>query len=411
MELVIVLASLAVLVFAYFHVSMLDGSLVNVLTPAYAVFVPTNYLVEAIILFTSEPAGSTYAYFLSFSSYAVMYLMIAVGYSLKVRTVRLPMSAGATLGSSWIAWALLGLAILFYAPVLVEFRNILLEPRRIYEQTRSGYGLYFFTSTMLCHLATVCILFSRAGRLEKSLFIIFGLLFLYLHGSKAHVLTLFFILSLWWVYAERRSVSVLGFSVFVVLMGFLGLLLFLVTNPGLLLGSGILEGFVGYSDYTRNGMLAIDAGIGPTFGAMTLEQEFYTRVPRVIYPEKPNDFGGFQLAELFFPEAFNRGTGAPSFGYGVLFTDFHAGAIGVCAFLGFFSGVLMRIFVNNVRGGGSAGDFIMLLFGCGTSLIPISGILLLPENLVLAIFTNVLLVLLGQRQAARRSRSPKGNGG
>lgn len=393
MEIVVTAVSLAVVVLAYLHVSAIDRSFVNVLTPAYAVFIPANYLVELFWLSYSRPAGSTYAYLLSYGSYAALFVGVAIGYSMKVGRVRLPLSVRATEGSAAVAWMVLLVAWLLYLPVLVQFREHLGNPREIYELSRFGYGQYFFFSTMLCYFSVVLLLYSRAGIVQRLVFFLVALFFAYLHGSKHHMLMPFFILAVWFVYARGRTVSITGFLLFIFLVATLGVGLFMVTNPGVLMYHGV-DGLIGYSGYTHNGMLVIDAGTGPMFGSMSMEKEVFARTPRILFPDKPIHFGDLRLSAQFFPEETNMGTGAPAMGFGGLFADYGMAVPFLLLLLGFFKGILLRVFSNNVKSRGTPGDLIMLLFGAGIPLIPFSGVFLLPETIVLAVAANCLVSLV-----------------
>ena len=401
MEMLVVLASLIVVVLVYLYVSTLDGSFINVLTPTYAIFLPAYYLVDLAFLLENRPPGSLYAYILSYGSYTTLFVSMAFGYSMSARRVRLPLTAQSVNGPPIVAWGVFAAAWMLYLPMLIEFRAHLSNPREIYDLSRTGYGLNFFLSTTLCYFAIVLLLCSRAGTVHRILFFTLALIFEYLHGSKHHMLMPFFMLSIWWVYSRGRRISMLGFATFSSAMCALGLAAFLVTSPGVLTLYG-LDGVVGYSGYTRNGMLVIDSGIGPLFGSLSLEAELLSRIPRILYPDKPTIFGEVRLSEKFFPEEVHMGQGAPSMGFGRLFADYGAGVLPVLAFFGFLNGLLLRIFANNVRAGGSPGDLIMLLFGAGISMIPFADVILLPENLTLAVVANCLFAL-----ASRRS----GNGG
>jgi len=58
------------------------------------------------------------------------------------------------------------------------------------------------------------------------------------------------------------------------------------------------------------------------FGALTWENNVVSRIPRLLFPEKPYLFGGFRLADEYFPETVALGIGAPSFGSeGIVYAD------------------------------------------------------------------------------------------
>jgi hypothetical protein len=325
----------------------------------------------------------------------------ALGYTkTRVPTLRLPFASGAATGNGLAPYLVLGAAVMLYMPVLIEFRGALTNPREIYEQTRSGYGVYFFLSTTLCYLALVLLLFKRRlRRLELGLFSLLCTVFLWLHGSKGQMLLIVFILAIYWVYVRAKSLSLARFAVFGTVLTSLGVGLFLLTNPLLLVNSEGLQGISAYSDYTRNGMLVIDSDVGPLFGRLSLEQQIYSRIPRPLFPDKPNDFGVLYLAEHFFPAAFQKGAGAPAFSFGSELADFGVLALPLLLLESFFSGMLLNMFMTGLRRYRSPGDFVMVLFAAGLSLIPLAGAFMLPESLLLAIVVNILH---GMRLSPRR---------
>jgi hypothetical protein len=386
-----ILASLACLVATYVYVSVRERSYLNVLTPTFAILVPANYLLELYHLWLFGPSGSQFAYTLMYACYTATFVAFALGYvKTRVPALRLPFTAREATGSGLASYLVLAAAVALYWPVLSEFRGDLANPRHIYEQTRSGYGVYFFLSTTLCYVALVLLLFkSRLGRLELALFTLMCLVFLWLHGSKGQMLLVVFILAMYWVYVRAKRLSLVSFALFGAALVCVGAVLFLLTNPALLLDFEDLQGIAGYSDNTRNSMLVIDSDVGPLYGRLSLEEQIYSRMPRPLFPDKKNDFGALYLAEHFFPEAFQRGVGAPAFNFGVELADFGVLALPLLLLESFLGGMLLNMFMKSLRRHQGPGDFIMVLFASGLSMIPLSGGYLLPESLILAIAANI----------------------
>jgi hypothetical protein len=397
-----ILASLACVVATYVHVSVRERSYLNVLTPTIAFLVPANYMLELYHLWLFGPSGSRFAYVLMYACYMATFVAFAFGYiNTRVPALRLPFLVREASGGGLAPYLVLAVAVAVYWPVLSEFREQLATPRQIYEQTRSGYGVYYFVSTTLCYLALVLLLFkSRLGRFELALFTLMCLVFLWLHGSKGQMLLVVFILAMHWVYVRANRMSLGRFALFGTAMLFLGLGSFLLTNPGVLVDAEGLVGVAAYSDYTRNGLLLIDSDFGPMYGRLSLEQQIYSRVPRPLFPDKPNDYGDLYLAEHFFPDAFQRGAGAPAFSFGLELGDFGVLALPILLLESFLGGMLLAMFMKGLRRYHGPGYFILVLFGSGVSLIPLPGAYLLPEILVLAIAANILH---GMRVAPRRA--------
>jgi hypothetical protein len=404
-ELFCILASFVGVVATYVYVSVRERSYLNVLTPSFAFLVPANYLLELYHLYLYGPTASPFAYALMYACYTATFVTFALGYvKTRVPALRLPFTAREAAAGRLAPYLVLAAAVALYAPVLIEFRGLLNNPRQIYEQTRTGYGVYFFLSTTACYLALVLLLFKRRlGRVELALFSGTCLVFLWLHGSKGQMLLIVFIVAMYWAYLRGKRLSLVRFAVFGVVLGAIGVGLFMLTNPALLVNREGLQGVSAYSDYTRNGMLVIDSNVGPLYGKLSLEQQIYTRVPRPLFPDKPNDFGALYLAEHFFPTAFQAQSGAPAFSFGIEFADFGVLALPFVMLESFFGGMLLNVFMQGLRRHRGPGDFIMVLFAAGLPLIPLSGAFLLPESLILAIVANILS---GMRLAPRRAITP-----
>jgi hypothetical protein len=390
MPMFFIATSLLIVVTGYIAVSLREGSFLNVLTPSFAVFIPANYFADIFLVTVFGPTASTYAYFLNYLAYAAFFGLTTVGYMLAVPALRLPLaSTGQIRGSRLTAYLFLVLAIALYLPVLSQFRGDIFNPRAIYEQTRTGFGVNFFLSTMLCYFAIALFLFQKSSRLEFIVFITVCSLFLWMHGSKGHMLGIIFILAMYYVYVAKRRVSFIGIIAMAGGLILAVMLMFLLTTPGVLLDNGVMN-LVGYSEYTANSMTVIDSNLGPLCGQLTLEQQIYSRLPRLLDPNKPRDFGEFYLAERFFPAAYERGTGAPAFGFGAQFADFGPVTPLILGFFGLINGIIMKSFQNSLRRFEGPGEFILLLFAAGISLVPMVNVFLIPETLGLAIAANLL---------------------
>ncbi len=401
MELFYVLASLGVAFVSYTAVSLRERSFINVLTPLYAVFIPGNYLSDLYALWKIGPSASANAYFLNYLAYAAFLGMTTAGYLLAVPAFRLRLASNSLAPSSRVtSYIFLALAVALYAPVLIRFKGDIFNPRAIYEQTRVGFGVNFFLSATLCYVGLVLFLFQKSSRLEAICFSLACLLFTWLHGSKGHMLGVIMILTMYLVYVAKRRVSIVGLAVVGTGLLLSVTVMFLVTNPGILLNSGTAMNLVGYSSYTANSMMLIDSNVGPLDGQVTLEQQLYSRIPRVLDPHKPHDFGDFYLAKRFFPAEFEGEQGAPSFGFGQLFADYGVLAPLILAFAGLINGITMKSFVNSLKRFHGPGEFILLLFAAGIPLIPMSNAFLILETIGIALVANLLqrFRLLGPRR-------------
>jgi hypothetical protein len=387
-----ILGSLFLVVAAYVYVSFRERTFLNVLTPSVAFLVPADYLLEFYHLVLFGPSGSNFAYGLIYSCYAATFVAFAISYSvLRVPAMKLPFASPVGTGNGFIAYLTLAAAFALYAPVLVAFKSEILNPRLIYAQTRTGYGVYFFLSSTLCYVSVILLLFKKnLSKLHLSIFLLICLIFLWLHGSKNQMLLLIFIVSTYWVYVLNRRLSFGKFAGFALMLAPFGIGLFLLTNPLLVLGQQGLRGLASYSDYTRNGMLLIDSDFGPFYGKLTLEQEAYGRIPRVLMPSKPTDFGVLYLAEHFYPYEFIENEGAPAFSFGTMLADFGALALPLLVIENIVAGALLKMFVNGLRKYKDPGNFILVLFSAGLTIIPVSVNFVLFEALLVGVTANLL---------------------
>lgn len=387
-----IIASFVCVAATYMYVSLSEGSFVNVLTPALAFLVPADYLLECYHLWLFGPSASQFAYVLIYACYAATFMAFGLGYcNITLPALRLPFTGRPRGGNRVTPYLVLFVAIALYWPVISKFKGDLANPRLIYEQTRTGYGVYFFLSATLCYTALILLLFKRRlGTLELIGFTLVSLVFLWLHGSKNQILIVLFILATYWVYVRQKRVSLVKFAVFGTLLFAIGLGLFLITNPQIILDSQGLKGVAAYSDYTRNGMLVIDSDMGPLYGRLSLEQELYSRIPRPLFPEKPKDFGALYLAEHFYPDSFVNGQGAPAFSFGLAFADFGVLALPILLIENLLAGMLLKVFMTGLRRYNDPGNFTLVLFASGLTLIPVSASFVLPEATALAIIVNLL---------------------
>jgi hypothetical protein len=387
-----ILASFVCILAVYIWISISERSYFNVLTPWFVFLLPADYLLEFYHLLVFGPSASTFAYAYLYACYAATFLAFALGYTcFRTGALKLPLSTTNASGNGFAPYLVLACAIALYLPVLIQFRDQLANPRQIYEQTRTGYGVYSFSSTALCLMALVLLLFKRRlTGLELGIFSGICIAFLWLHGSKGPILSLLLILLMYLIYLRGRRISLTNFAVLGISLAVIGLGLFFITNPGLLLDSEGLEGISAYSDYTRNGMMVIDSDIAPHYGTLTLEQQIFSRIPRPLFPSKPNDFGSLYLAKHFFPEAFQQDSGAPAFSFGIEFADFGVLTLPVEFIFYLIGGILLRFFMTGLQRYRDPGSFILVLYCCGLPMIAVPGCFMLLETIVLASFVNLL---------------------
>jgi hypothetical protein len=370
--LLIISLALAIVLGCYALVAKVERNAVNVLTPVLFFQVPALFVAEAVFIFLFEPGGSAYAYLVCYSIYTVSIAGVALGYlyGRRIRVDRVFPAVSFSLHR--IDWWLLVIGLVVYLPIIIEYRNSLSNPRAIYEATRTGYGLNFFLSTVFINLAVIFNLFDfKKIDASQIIFYLTALVVVYLHGSKAQIVTLAFVTLYCFAfvrgsrYKYLRLLKVGGIAA----VGIVGLFAVTLSDDGS--GDGLLLNIVNYADYTRNSLLVIDDNtLSPQYGRLTLEGAVYSLVPRAIYPDKPENFGVFWLVERYFPERFTNNTGLPAFGIGTFYADFWLFAIPILLVTNFAVGVVMRILVRRLRRRPDVGEFTMLLLLMDLPLIP-----------------------------------------
>jgi hypothetical protein len=369
----------------YFVLSKHERSAINILTPSFVMTIPAFYFLPLVYFRLFGAEGSTYAHFYVYAALAVEVLAFVYAYTRTGnKVVRLPgLSSYSNFGL--VSLLCLSVGLLLYLPVLIQFREYILDPRQIYTRTRTGFGIQGFVSSTLAYVAVILILFSKHSKTSKVFTILLATGLLSLHGSKGQVLTVGLILLLYYVYALGRKVSFARSLVVYACTAIVVLLLFAATMSLGENAADALEAISKYSDYTRNAMLVIDSHYPLQYGRLTIESNTLGLVPRQLMPGKPKNFGTFALAEEFYPELFDEETGAPAFGVGTQYADFGSLAIVYVAVCGLLRGWLARVFVNRLKITHHPADFFMVAFLADISLFPIGTGWLLPEALLVAV--------------------------
>jgi hypothetical protein len=220
-----------------------------------------------------------------------------------------------------------------YLQSVFKFQYIL-DPRRLYEQTRDGYGNVYFTIGTFIRVAFFMNLFSSSKQLVKLFFGSVLFLLALITGSKSCPYSLgLYTVSYLLVFKYRNSLpkkmvlSLFGLSVpltFLLIRLSFGELgetpADLVSKVSQIVASYVNEGF-------NNTVLLIgtfDARFDSYFyGDLLLEDNLLTRVPRFLYPNKPYVFGSFRLSYEYFYTSTLANQGYATFGkFGALFADF-----------------------------------------------------------------------------------------
>jgi hypothetical protein len=398
--------SLLISLLAYRRLSKHEGTYINILTPSFLIAIPAYYLLPLLYLYLAGTNASSYAYWYVFATLAAENVAFVYAY---VRTgkkvIKLPFRSS-NRNFAVLSVTFLCLGTLTYLPLLLKFREYLLDPRQIYVQTRTGFGTEFFISSTLAFIAIIFILFSERSWVTKSIVTLGAFLLLSLHGSKAQALAVPLLLLLFWVYAKGLRIRPAFAAASLLLIAVFAVLLFAATMS--LEGSlgDALEEISSYSDYTRNAMLVIDSNLPLQYGRLTFEANTTAIVPRALSPHKPKNFGPFYLAEQFYPQSFDADQGAPAFGVGIQYADFGYLAIVYVILTSILKGWLARCFVNRLAFTKHPADFFMVAFLADIPLFPLGVGWLLPEAIAVTLVLRFLSTL-GAKKTYLEHLGPK----
>lgn len=200
------------------------------------------------------------------------------------------------------------------------FFNWLVNPRDGYQYHRTGVGGYY-----------------ALARLMFSTFI--GIYFIYIRGNVKLLMSFFVVLPICYLFGSKGYLLQVAIYLFVILWFrkfryFKMFCLMLIPVSFIimlsLLNPSNIEDIVEYFDYYQNTSMFYEAylkGELPLYNGKLFLTDFWSLVPRALYPDKPYVYGFLHVNEYFYPGLAER-THTPAFGGPIAyFADF--GIIGV----------------------------------------------------------------------------------
>jgi oligosaccharide repeat unit polymerase len=381
----IVFVSFIIYTLIYVWLSIRVGSWINILTPQFLIAIPTLYLSELYYLSKYEMdslwAGYFvvyYIYIISISSFSMAYVYSKFSPNIIGGELKIRYNYGII-----ILFALISL--LLYYPILAEFNGSIFDPRAIYIATRTGFGINYFLSMTAAYIFLILVLFHKNINMKlKLMALVIVIVWAYLHGSKGQIISSLFIFMLWFFTVENNKVNLKKFVLISILIFIFGMVAFVSMLNSIDIFE-VIPLIAGYSDYSRNAIMLIEDERSTSYGRLLLEENIYSRIPRFIFENKPKDFGVFELAKEYFPTAYNDDQGVPSFGVGIFYADFSFFAIPFLVLANIIGGTLAKIFHDRLKVYRNPLDFIVYVFMCGVTLIPLGAGYLLPEHLMMSI--------------------------
>lgn len=379
-------ATLALFLFYSFKV----GSVVNAITIFTGLKVAIEFIFEPIGFALHLFAYDTWAMFivnaLSFCGYAAFVIGL-----LATRQPPNPPRRFGLPNHLPLAWLLLGAAWVAYVPILIEFRAYVFEPRRIYELTRTGYGLYTFGSSLLTFCAYI--VFQMSNRRRALMFYVTIVALIILKGSKGQFVILASIFIISRVYLQGLKYSLSRSSIYFSITAVLSLYVFALNFRGDI--DNIFVSISEYSDYNRNGSLVVDSDtFGSYGGKLTAEMQWIPKVPRAIWPSKPKAFGEFRLAAQYFPQWFLLDQGSPSFGIGIYLADFGWWAFIIFPIIQYVCGLLLGLCLSKLIIQPNIFYFVLSVYLSGNNLLASGAGNYLIEHVIIGVTLLIMLDLM-----------------
>ena len=213
--------------------------------------------------------------------------------------------------------------ILVYVHAAFGFAYIL-EPRRLYEFSRNGYGAHYFALGFSLRLAALLVLMSNFR--GKAFLFIALLAFSVFTGAKVNTYVILMFATMHFIVFARGGRLNVKLLIKLALIA-LPIVYFLIRLTFQDSDVNIYELLIAYVNEPWNNFTLLVQSFDQYFndfffGSLTWENNVISRIPRALFPEKPYLFGGFRLADQYFPETVALGIGAPSFGSeGIVYAD------------------------------------------------------------------------------------------
>ncbi len=389
---VLIFLSSVIFLLGYLVFSYHEKSYFNILSPSFIIQFASFYIFPLIYSYSNSMSVNKgliyyiYLYVLQTFSF-LLGVCLYIYINKKVVFTAKPFNQDV---KPYFCVVFLVLAFTFYTPILIKFNQFILTPRRIYELTRSGYGISFFLSSFFFYMAFIIYLtkFRRSLFLD-AVWIMTGSIFLLLHGSKGQVVVLFFIYFLSYIYLKEWRVS-FKYLVFISLF-FIILILALFSFTSKISLARLIQFIASYADYIRNSVLIMASDYPLQHGRLFVESIFYSFLPRELFPSKPYDFGYIKLTKYFFPKSFEAHQGYPAIhSIGRLYADFGLFSAPIFLLFTMIHFAFMSFAVNLIKATKNFINFILIVCASGISIIPTGAGY--PEIAVIIISLGVVAV-------------------
>lgn len=275
-----------------------------------------------------------------FSDLAILIYFISSysGSRVSLKTIALPEIRNVSIvnGFNWFLFLLFLSPII---PIFLSFEFSIAGIRSFYESVVfSSFASFFELAKFFLY---VCLIYRLVQLNRISWSIWMWIPFFFLFGSKFVVFDFFMLLLLFKEY--YHNISFTRFLIYATFVAFILIIYRFLQTPGA--GENIWLNALAYFDQYKNQSLAIRkliAGDAEFYHGKIYFSSYLKYVPRILWEEKPRDFGFAIMNWDFMPREAQAGY-MPAFGLGGLFADFGYWSVAIA---GFFGGALRRYLFN-----------------------------------------------------------------
>lgn len=275
--------------------------------------------------------------------------------------------------------------ILFSLNQIIQVQNLLgISPREYYASTRTNAGLAFIIFTLLA--TSVCIsLFVIKSKYIKIAVTVLLFLFAYFLGTKSSLLSLIMIIIFYLNFSTDIRLKLAHIFYFLVLIFFAMLYLQLFQDK--------LFYFSRYSDYIFNAEYIINNVKTGSYGRLFIEDNFFSRVPRIFFESKPVFFGSSELSFLVNEKQTLSLRGAPAVGMGKIYAEFQLLSFVIIIISTFLNALLLKYFSSSLKKYLNLPNFILFLCFAGVPLIQVPPAVTFPEVFLLAFMIHLFCLV------------------
>lgn len=231
-------------------------------------------------------------------------------------------------------------------PILLKYGISFRGLRQFYEYVvfSSFSSIYAIVKILLSCL--IAIYFIKERRISLKIIVLaFILVF---SGSKMAIFSSFLLLGTLWEQYRKMNYKLLSISALLLCIA----MVFYHATQNTAKNVDAVQGAMSYFDVYRQQTMALEMLTEdkiPYFYGKIYVSSYYTVIPRLIWPDKPKDFGFALLNYKIYP-AYSADGYMPSFGLGYVFADFGYFSLILAGLLaGFFKNLWYREFLYNKK--------------------------------------------------------------